>query len=730
MSREFLRVEHSGLRIDPVFAAFVESELLPAIDREAGPFWAGLATLVSELTPANRELLARRDALQAQIDEWHRAHPAPWVHDDYLTFLRSIGYLEEPGAPFTLETTGVDSEIARIAGPQLVVPVDNARFAINACNARWGSLYDALYGTDVIDESDGKARGEGYNARRGDAVVAYAADFLDEAVPLKGASHRDVVAWSVGASAPASAVALLADDREVSLADFGQFAGYSRDGDRLVLLFCRHGLHIELHIDPRHPTGRHARANLADVVLESALTTIQDCEDSVAAVDAEDKVRVYRNWLGLMQGELEASFDKNGRRLTRRLADDRHFLAPDGAAFCLPGRSLMLVRNVGHHMTTDAVLDRKSEAVFEGMLDALVTAACAMANRGRPGRLPNSRSGSVYIVKPKMHGAAEAMFTNTLFARVEQLLGLPDNSLKVGVMDEERRTTVNLAACIHAVRTRLVFINTGFLDRTGDEIHTSMHAGPVPPKEAIKSEPWIRAYEDWNVDLGIRCGLPGRGQIGKGMWAKPDAMREMMLSKGAHPRAGASCAWVPSPTAATLHAMHYHRVDVRARQAELASRTLASLDDILIPPLADTSALSADAIQAELDNNAQGILGYVVRWIDEGIGCSKVPDLDNVGLMEDRATLRISSQHIANWLLHQVVDEAQVETALRRMAAIVDAQNATLPGYRSMSDDFGGSLAFQAARDLVFRGGEQPNGYTETLLHAWRRKAKARARGG
>ncbi len=728
MSRESSRAERSGLRIDPAFAAFVESELLPAIDRKPGPFWAGFAALTRELAPANRELLGRRAALQAQIDAWHRSHPAPWVHDEYLTFLRSIAYLEEPGAPFTIETENVDPEIASIAGPQLVVPVDNARFAINACNARWGSLYDALYGTDVIDESDGKERGAGYNPRRGDAVIAYAAGFLDEAVPLEGARHQDVVAWSVSRSTPARAVALQDGDREVSLADPGQFAGYARDGRRLALLFRRHGLHIELRIDPRHPTGSRARANLADVVLESAVTTIQDCEDSVAAVDAADKVRVYRNWLGLMRGELEAYFEKDGRSVTRRLANDRHYLAADGSAFSLPGLSLMLVRNVGHHMTTDAVEDSDGEPVFEGMLDAVITAACAMTNRARPDRLPNSRFGSIYIVKPKMHGAAEAMFTNTLFGRVEHLLGLPDMSIKLGVMDEERRTTVNLPACIHAVRDRLVFINTGFLDRTGDEIHTSMHAGAVPPKETLKSAPWIKAYEDWNVDLGIRSGLPGRGQIGKGMWAKPDAMREMMASKEAHPRAGASCAWVPSPTAATLHAMHYHRVDVRARQAELATRPLACLDDILTPSLADRRALPADAVQAELDNNVQGILGYVVRWVDEGIGCSKVPDIRNVALMEDRATLRISSQHIANWLLHRVVDEAEVETALRRMAVIVDEQNADLPGYRRMSDDFDHSLAFRAARELVFRGREQPNGYTEALLHAFRRKAKTRAR--
>jgi len=658
------------------------------------------------LTPTNRDLLAVRDDLQAQIDQWHIARAGqPWNHDEYVDFLKDIGYLTDSGEPFQIATAGVDAAIADIAGPQLVVPVSNARFALNAANARWGSLYDALYGTNVIPVDNGQEPGSSYNPKRGAAVIRYATEFLDRTIPLKSGSHSD--------------------PSDAAYRECEAFVAYSEADEAHNYLFRNNRLHIEIQTNPNHPIGRDSPGNVSDVVLESAVTTIQDCEDSVAAVDAADKVGVYRNWLGLMQGSLEATFDKGGRPVSRELNADRYYTAADGGEYLLSGRSLMLVRNVGHLMTTDTILDKDGNEVFEGLLDAVVSSACAMANSLQSERLPNSSSGSVYIVKPKMHGPDEAAFTNTLFGRVEDMLGLPRYTLKVGVMDEERRTTINLQACIRAVKDRLVFINTGFLDRTGDEIHTSMHAGAVLPKEAIKTEPWINAYEDWNVDVGIRCGLPGKAQIGKGMWPKPDEMKQMMDSKQAHPEAGANCAWVPSPTAATLHAMHYHAVDVRQVQERLASRKLASLEDILTPPLGDPSLLDAETIQSELDNNAQGILGYVVRWIDQGVGCSKVPDINHVGLMEDRATLRISSQHIANWLLHGVTTETQVMETFRRMAKVVDEQNAGDPHYRRMSDDFEASIAFEAACDLVFKGREQPSGYTEPLLHAHRRKLKA-----
>ncbi len=716
-----------GLSVSPVFHDFVEKELLPAIEFDSPTFWAGLEAIVEELAPVNRKLLQHRDELQQKIDAWHIARSdQTWHHDEYVSFLREIGYLKTPGQPFHIETSNVDPEIAEIAGPQLVVPVNNARFALNAANARWGSLYDALYGTDVIADDDGRERGRSYNAKRGAAVIQYAAAFLDRTIPLDGASHADVADYEIDEShEPTAFVAALADGRVVPLQDVASFVGFRRRGSRCSYLFRHHGLHIDLQTDPEHSLGRDASANVSDVVLEAAITTIQDCEDSVAAVDAGEKVGVYRNWLGLMAGTLEAVFEKRGKRSTRSLNEDREFTGVDGTPLVLPGRSLMLVRNVGHLMTTDSVYDSNGDEVFEGILDAVITSACALANRNEAVKFTNSRSGSVYIVKPKMHGPDEAEFTDTLFSRVEDLFKLAPNTLKVGVMDEERRTTVNLQECIRAVRRRLVFINTGFLDRTGDEIHTSMHAGPVLPKEAIKLEPWIDAYENWNVDTGIRCGLPGRAQIGKGMWPKPDEMKQMMDTKQAHPQAGANCAWVPSPTAATLHAMHYHAVDVRQRQQQLASRQTASLDDILTPPLCDPATLTAQTVEDELDNNAQSILGYVVRWIDQGVGCSKVPDIDDIGLMEDRATLRISSLHIANWLLHGIVTEQQVRDTFARMAEVVDQQNARDPGYRRMSDDFGNSIAFQAACDLVFKANEQPSGYTEPLLHRYRRRLKA-----
>ena len=716
------RREVGSLRIDTAFFDFVEDELLPAIDMEPAGFWSGFEALIDELTPVNRELLRTRDELQAKIDHWHLAHPgSDYDHAAYVGFLKSIGYLLEPGDDFTIGTENVDAEIADIAGPQLVVPVSNARFALNAANARWGSLYDALYGTDVISEDDGREREGSYNPTRGCAVIRYARAFLDQAIPLDGASHADVSDYGIAGDEFMAVV----DGKTVGLADPSAFRGHARDGEAATYLFRHNGLHIEIRVDPDHPIGREAAADVADIVLESAITTIEDCEDSVAAVDAEDKANVYRNWLGLMQGTLEATFSKGGERMTRRLNPDREYTGVDGKPVVLSGRSLMLVRNVGHLMTNSTILDRNGDEVFEGIMDAVVTTGCALANRKVTDSRPNSRYGSVYIVKPKMHGPDEARFTDTLFSRVEDLYGLERNTLKVGVMDEERRTTVNLMECIRAVKDRLVFINTGFLDRTGDEIHTSMRAGPMKPKEAIKQEPWITAYEDWNVDIGIRCGLPGRAQIGKGMWPKPDEMKQMMDTKQAHPEAGANCAWVPSPTAATLHVMHYHFVDVPERQRELASRPLASLDDILTPPLFDPATLDAGTIQNELDNNAQGILGYVVRWIDQGVGCSKVPDINNVGLMEDRATLRISSQHMANWLLHGITDENQVRETFERMAAVVDDQNAADPLYVRMSDDYEGSIAFRAACDLVLKGCEQPNGYTEPLLHDYRQKLKA-----
>jgi malate synthase len=700
------RVARSGLQVDAALASFVESDVLAPLGIDATGFWAGFAALTDRFVAVNRALLARRDALQAAIDAWYRARKGqPIDAGEYRAFLTEIGYLVPEPAPFAISTVNVDAEIATMAGPQLVVPVLNDRFLLNAANARWGSLYDAYYGTDALDAEP--ARPGGYDPVRGAAVIVAARAFLDQALPLASGSWSD---WD-GEGVPA-------------LADPAQFVG-QKPG---ALLFRHNGLHVEVVIDRSSPVGATDKAGIADVILEAALTTIVDLEDSVAAVDAEDKILAYRNWLGLMRGDLVAHFQKGGRTLTRALEGDREWTSPDGAAFALPGRSLLFVRNVGHLMTNPAILLADGSEIPEGILDAVMTSTIALFDIRGLGPFRNSREGSVYIVKPKMHGPDEAAFTNDLFAGVEDLLGLQRFTLKVGVMDEERRTSANLAACIKAVSDRVVFINTGFLDRTGDEIHTAMQAGPVIRKGAIKASTWIAAYEARNVAIGLAHGLDGRAQIGKGMWAAPDMMRDMLAQKIGHPKTGANTAWVPSPTAATLHATHYHQVDVFGLRPAIAAAGIPSLDALLTVPLAQGVNWSAQEITEELDNNAQGLLGYVVRWIDQGIGCSKVPDINDVGLMEDRATLRISSQHIANWLLHGVVTETQVIESLHRMAAKVDAQNAGDPLYEPMAGNWDTSFAFRAASDLVFKGVEQPSGYTEPLLHAWRRKKKAAAK--
>ena len=714
--------ELHNLKFSNELAGFVENELLPGLDINSDDFWSSLSKIFYEFRAENENFLRIREEIQSKIDDWHINNPN-FNFEEYKDFLRSINYLVDEGSDFSITTDNVDDEIATIAGPQLVVPVMNARFALNAANARWGSLYDALYGTDMIDEADGAEKTGPYNPVRGDKVIAFAKQFLDQYFSLQQGSYTDAVSLSV---INGNFLVELESGESTPLESVNQFVGFNGNSDSpSAILLKNNNLHVEIQIDKDHSVGATDPAGIKDVFMESAITTIQDCEDSVAAVDSEDKIQVYRNWLGLMKGDLEETFLKGGKEMTRSLNPDRDYLDPNGNAFSLPGRSTMLVRNVGHLMTNPAILDKDGNEIPEGIMDAMFTVCIAKHDLIRNSKFQNSRTGSVYIVKPKMHGPDEVTFACKIFAAVEQALGLESGTVKIGIMDEERRTTVNLKECIRAAQDRVIFINTGFLDRTGDEIHTSMEAGPVVPKRIMKQQTWINAYEDWNVDVGLSCGLKGKAQIGKGMWPMPDEMLEMYQVKIGHPKSGANCAWVPSPTAATLHAMHYHEILVSDQQTEIQKRTHASLDDILQVPLMDSiEELTDKVIQEELDNNAQGILGYVVRWVNQGVGCSKVPDINNIGLMEDRATCRISSQHIANWLHHKIVSEDEIIQSMKKMAEIVDGQNSGDPDYQNMAPDFD-NIAFKAAVDLAIKGRVQPSGYTEPILHSERLNFKS-----